>query len=155
MDSIRIDIGSGRAKLAGYLTLDNDPSVGADLTEDIEADVLLPDYHGRVDEIRAHHILEHIQPWNKVKVMANLYALLKPGGRLDIEVPLAGTEQYYQDPTHFCAWVAASFWYFTRGNRFGEAFARRYSRYPVPLFDASPATLTDGWKLNITLIKPF
>ena len=84
---MKLDIGSGRAKLAGYLTVDNDMSVGADILADAEHSIPQVGF-GSVDEIRAHHILEHFKPENKVKVMALFYDLLKPGGILDIEVPL-------------------------------------------------------------------
>ena len=33
---IKLDFGSGRAKLEGYITIDNDPVVGADMCVDLE-----------------------------------------------------------------------------------------------------------------------
>ena len=136
--------------------MDNDPSVGATHQVDIEDELSAPvAFFEAFDEIRAHHILEHIKPENKVNVMATLYKWLKPEGILDIEVPLAGTTQFYQDPTHFTPRVIESFRYFTKGDRFGEAFAKRYSQCEVPLFElVKKAELTKGWLLNITLRKP-
>jgi hypothetical protein len=143
---IKIDIGSGRAHFEDYITLDKDPSVKADYCVDIEGDFsikkvneiefLFVDNHiGKVDEIRAHHILEHLKPENKVKVMALFHDLLKVGGILDIEVPLFPHPASVQDPTHISFWVKESFKYFIKGDPFGEAFAKRYSQYPVPLFE--------------------
>jgi len=134
---MKLDIGSGRAKLAGYVTVDNDMSVGADRYTDIENNgyQLVTEFKGEVDEIRAHHILEHFKPENKVRVMALFYELLKPGGILDIEVPLFPHPASVQDPTHISFWCAESFKYFIKGDPFGEAFAKRYSQYPVPLFE--------------------
>jgi len=146
---IRLDIGSGRAKFEDYITIDNDPSVGADIQINIESDKF---YHnrcfgssgnnkpyktftkGEVDEIRAHHILEHLRSENKVKVMALFYDLLKTGGILNIEVPLFPHPASVQDPTHLSFWTKESFKYFIKDDPFGEAFAKRYSQYPVPLF---------------------
>jgi len=137
---IKLDIGSGRAKLEGYITVDNDPSVHADICWDVENHPYLDFYQGsslseKVDEIRAHHILEHFRPENKVKVMALFYKLLKAGGILDIEVPLFPHPASVQDPTHLSFWTSESFKYFIKGDPFGEAFAKRYSQYPVPLFE--------------------
>ena len=149
---LKLDIGSGRAKFEDYITVDNDPAVGADICADFESSnpndkysfKQAKDGYGQYhywglkdncDEIRAHHILEHFRPENKVKVMALFWNFLKPGGILDIEVPLFPHPASVQDPTHLSFWTAESFWYFTRGNKFGEAFAKRYSKYPVPLFE--------------------
>ena len=166
--TIKLDIGSGRAKFEDYITVDNDPSVGADICVDIEnaivknyiGDELVNDdgklsliYNDNVDEIRAHHILEHIRPENKVKVMALFFDLLKPGGMLDIEVPLFPHPQSVQDPTHISFWNKESFWYFIKGNNFGEAFAKRYSQYPVPLFELVNDE-DKNWQYQILLRKP-
>lgn len=154
---MKIDLGSGRSALAGYVTVDKEPAVMAGVTADIEAlgasEFISKGWWGNVDEIRAHHILEHVRPENKVRVMRLIYDLLKPGGIVDIELPLAGTPQFWQDPTHMSGWVRESFWYFTRGDRFGEAFARRCPE--CRLFDVErPAEIKDGWILSITMKKP-
>lgn len=139
----KLDIGSGRPKLDGYITLDKDFSVHADIECDFEEfdisesekydHTLLP--RNGFDEIRAHHILEHFKPENKVKVLSLCWDLLKDGGILDIEVPLFPHPASVQDPTHISFWTAESFKYFIKGDPFGEAFAKRYSEYPVPLFE--------------------
>jgi hypothetical protein len=139
---IKLDIGSGRAHFEDYITVDKDPSVGADICVDVEDDFgdlaydsFLQDFENKCDEVRAHHILEHFRPESKIMMMALFWDLLKPGGILDIEVPLFPHSASVQDPTHLSFWTAESFWYFERENKFGEAFAKRYSEYPVPLFE--------------------
>lgn len=135
-NKILLDIGSGRPKLAGYITIDKDPSVKADIITDFEfTDGDLAGYLEKCDEIRAHHILEHFKPENKVKVMSLFSELLKKGGILDIEVPLFPHPASVQDPTHLSFWTAESFKYFIKDDPFGEAFAKRYSEYKVPLFE--------------------
>lgn len=129
---IKLDIGSGVAKKAGYITVDIDPSVNADVTGDFMSDNFKYD---SVDEIRVHHLLEHLNPNNKVKIMRKLYDMLKPGGILDSEVPLFPHSASVQDPTHISFWSKESFWYFIKGNRFGEAVAKRHSTPMVPLFE--------------------
>lgn len=180
METIKLDIGSGVAKRAGYITVDNDPSVGADIAFDIfsididgikVAAVPIKTIEGSeipyevarlfsvgCDEIRCHHLLEHLDPNRKVQIMRILYDLLKPGCVLDIEVPLFPHPASVQDPTHISFWCKASFWYFTRGNKFGEAFAKRYSRPAVPLFefveDWERGEKPSVWGYGIKLRKP-
>ena len=136
----KLDIGSGRSKLAGYTTLDKDPIVDADICLDFEEEICIYSKSGAemvniFDEIRAHHILEHFKPENKVKIMSKCWRLLKKDGILDIEVPLFPHPASVQDPTHLSFWTAESFKYFIKDDPFGEAFAKRYSEYKVPLFE--------------------
>lgn len=157
---VKLDIGSGRAKYLDYITVDNDPSVGADFCIDVEDDiqhVKIFSYIGKVDEIRAFHILEHFKPENKVKVMALFWDLLKDGGVLDIEVPLFPHPASIQDPTHLSFWCQESFRYFIKNDVLGEAFSKRYSQYPVPLFDKEVewwrGEVKPHWAYGIRLIK--
>jgi len=129
---IKLDIGSGRAKFEDYMTVDNDPSVGADICCDVFNLSVVPQ---PVEEIRCHHFLEHLKSEDKVKIMAKLYDLLEVGGILNIEIPLFPSPASVQDPTHLSFWNKESFKYFTKGDPFGEAFAKRYSQYKVPLFE--------------------
>jgi len=156
---IKLDIGSGRKTFEDYITIDKDPKVGAKIKVDIEESEVLKDIYnkygiaiGAVDEIRAFHILEHLHPENRVKVMRLFFDLLKPGGILHIEVPIAGTVQFYQDPTHLSPWTARTFWYFTKRNKFGEAFAKRNT--DARLFEKIQDEIIDEWKYRIKLKKP-
>lgn len=158
---IKLDIGSGRKHFEDYITLDNDPKVGADICEDIQELANSLDEQrkennklgsGTVDEIRAFHILEHLKTENRVVVMKLFFELLKPGGTLHIEVPIAGTPQFYQDPTHLSPWTARTFWYFTKGNKFGEAFAKRNS--DARLFEKVEDETRNDWAYRIKFKKP-
>jgi predicted SAM-dependent methyltransferase len=148
---VKLDIGSGISKRAGYKTVDNDESVNPDLVWDFE-EHCFPYANNTVDEIRAHSVLEHIKPENKVKVLAELYRVLKFGGILDIKVPIAGTPQSFMDLTHFSFWNYQSFWYVIKGHKFHEAFKQRYSKYPVPGF-TKVSDKTEGYCYYITLQK--
>lgn len=147
----KLDIGSGNWKFEGYETLDNDPIVGADIVADLTDSIPVED--NTYDEIRCHHILEHIDTKYKVKVMAELYRILKPGGILDIEVPNWDSEQAIQDPTHVSFWGSASFRYFIKGDSLYENFHKRYSQYPVPTFERVSEELVSGWIYRTKLRK--
>jgi hypothetical protein len=164
---IKLEIGSGRKSFEDYITIDNDPSVEANLHLDIEEETIyskddLTKLRGQVDEIRAYHVLEHIRSENKVKVMWTFFELLRPGGILRIEVPCFPCPASVQDPTHVSFWNPESFWYFIKGNNFGEGFKNRYSKYPVCLYefvkDNQAELVSKGWNeyiaYNIILKKP-
>ena len=164
-NKIKLDIGSGRAHFEDYITVDKDPAVGADFCIDVENLISImfcydeslknfeKKFSGKCDEIRAHHILEHFRPENKVKMMYIFWELLKPGGILDIEVPIFPHPASVQDPTHLSFWMTESFWYFTKGNKFGEAFTKRHSEYPVPLFEFVEEWRRGDWAYGIKLKK--
>lgn len=79
---IRLNLGSGRQRLEGYTTVD---AVGE---PDIKADVRqIPLEPGSVDEILAVHLFEHLPRWETEKTLAHWFALLRPGGRLVLELP--------------------------------------------------------------------
>jgi SAM-dependent methyltransferase len=132
--------------------VDKDPATRPDVCHDIETPWPFGD--NAFGEIRAHHILEHIHTEKKTFVMYEAWRVLKPGGILDIEVPLFPFEQSVMDPTHVSFWVRMSFVYYEAGSRFRDAFAARSSE-PVPAFAVVESKQVD-WKLNITLraVKP-
>jgi ubiquinone/menaquinone biosynthesis C-methylase UbiE len=131
--------------------LDNDPIVKPDILADLQEGIPLED--NSVDEIRCHHILEHIETKYKVKVLGELWRVLKPGGILDIEVPNFPSEQSIQDPTHVSFWSSACFKYFIPGQSLHENFKTRYSQYPVPTFERISEELESGWIYRTKLKK--
>lgn len=54
----------------------------------VEADLLaLPFPDDYADEIRAIHVIEHFQPWDAPKAMAEWVRVMKPGTAIAIECP--------------------------------------------------------------------
>jgi glycosyltransferase involved in cell wall biosynthesis len=147
----KLDIGSGNWKFEGYETLDNDPIVEPNILADIEDKI--PAKDETYDEIRCHHILEHIETKNKVKVMGELWRILKTGGILDIEVPNFPSPQSIQDPTHVSFWNSESFRYFLKSDSLYENFHKRYSQYTVPTFERLSEELESGWIYRTKLKK--
>jgi predicted SAM-dependent methyltransferase len=72
------------------------------------------------DEIIAHNIIEHLD--NTVKVMEELWRILKQGGRLEIIVPhyLSGTA--WGNPEHKRAFTKNTFMYFVKGYSGKETY---------------------------------
>lgn len=148
---MKLDIGSGEKKPEGYVTLDKDPSLKPDIVADIEEKIPFDDKS--FDEVRVKYVLEHIRPENKVKVMAELYRVLKIGGLLYIWVPIAGTVESFQDPTHLSFYNEKTFCYFIKGHKLWKGFHRRYSEYPVPSFEEIKHEYTHPWCYHIILQK--
>lgn len=80
----KINIGAGGEQLAGFITLDIDPTTKPDIVCDIEKG--LPFKDNSVDEIRCSHTLEHIN--NLLFVLREFYRVCKNGAKITIIVPL-------------------------------------------------------------------
>ena len=91
--------------------------VGYDIDPSCKPDVLgnaenLPFKDSSFDEVRAVHVLEHIQ--NIVKVANEVSRVLRAGGRFHIIVPLFPSVGSIADPTHVRYFVPETFPYFVR-----------------------------------------
>lgn len=95
---MKINLGSGYKRIDGFLNVDDDPLVKPDFLVDIERDHL-PFEDNTVEEVRAHHILEHIGD-GFIPLMQEIYRVCKHGAILDIVVPHHFHDNFYSDPTH-------------------------------------------------------
>ena len=95
---MKINLGSGFKRIEGFVNVDDDPLVEPDYIVDIEND-RLPFDDDSVEEIRAHHILEHIGD-GFIPLMKELHRVCKHGALLDIVVPHHFHDNFYGDPTH-------------------------------------------------------
>ena len=98
---IRLDIGGGAGPNPGFVNIDILDLPEVDIVWDIEETPWpLPDEC--VTIATASHIFEHINPHKGVfiKVMDEVWRVLKPGGQLAFVVPYAESPGYIQDPTH-------------------------------------------------------
>ena len=85
---IKLHLGCGFQRWTGWVNIDGFDGGGtnrADVTGDItklemyEAD--------SVEEIMLIHVFEHLYTWEAAEAVKRWYEILKPGGRLTIEVP--------------------------------------------------------------------
>lgn len=98
---LRLDIGCGANKQAGWFGIDMQPLPGVDLVHDIMVYPWpLPDECALTAV--ASHLVEHIPPHNFgfIKFMNEVWRLLKPGGQFAIVTPHGWSAGYLQDPTH-------------------------------------------------------
>lgn len=98
---IKLDIGCGANKQEGFVGLDILPLKGVDIVQNLETFPWpLPDECASF--AMASHVVEHINPAGGIflKFMDEVWRVLKPGARFAIAVPYAGSQGYWQDPTH-------------------------------------------------------
>lgn len=84
MESKKLNFGCGTRIMKGYVNLDVVPLKGVDVVHDLNK-FPYPFKKNYFDEIYARNILEHLD--DLVKVMKELHRVLKPKGKLIIEVP--------------------------------------------------------------------
>ena len=82
---IKINFGSGRVGVDGFINYDKD---------DIDLNNKIDIKSNSVDEIRLHHVLEHLN--NPYDTVTELHRILKKGGILDIRLPQFSNELVHQ-----------------------------------------------------------
>jgi predicted SAM-dependent methyltransferase len=156
---VRLDLGGGTKKTAapGHINIDltEDADIKWDLNKGLPADSRIwTDEFSRVSKpaiegIRCHQVLEHLR--EVIPLMNDCFNVLKPGGLMEISVPLAGTDAFWQDPTHVRGWILRTFDYFcddptTKDAREEYGITARFER----VWDL----LEHGWNLQVHLRKP-
>jgi len=79
----KVNLGGGDDRLPGYLTVDLRRAC-ADVVADARR---LPFADGSVSHVIAHDVLEHLSEWEMPQVLAELWRVLGPRGRLEARVP--------------------------------------------------------------------
>jgi len=95
---VKLNIGCGNDYMNGWINLDSG-SCKCDISHDIEF-TPWPIKDNEVNEVLMKHVLEHVNKENFVDVIRELYRVCAPGARIHIEVPYAGSDNFWTDPTH-------------------------------------------------------
>jgi len=95
---MKINLGSGYKRFDGFVNVDNNHDAEPDYIVDLEKDKL-PFDDNSVDEIKAHHILEHIGD-GFFHLMQEMYRVCEDGAVIDIQVPHHRHEVFFGDVTH-------------------------------------------------------
>lgn len=114
--SLKLDLGCGPNKLAGFHGVDNISFVGVDTVHDLRR--AWPWEKESVSEVHCSHFLEHLTGVERIHFWNELYRVLQPGAKAQIVVPHWASGRAYGDPTH--QWppvVEFSFYYLDKGWR--------------------------------------
>lgn len=112
VSGLKINLGAGYDKTEGFITLDDDPNTNPDYLIDLEKD-RLPFEDSSVEEVKAHHVLEHIGE-GFIPLMLEIYRVCKHGAVIDIAVPNHMHETFYGDPTHKRPITVNTFYLFSK-----------------------------------------
>lgn len=95
---MKLNLGSGSKRYPEYLNIDCDSGSNPDFVVDLETEKL-PFEDNSIDEVLAHHILEHLGEgfFNCVK---ELYRVCKDGASIYVKVPHPRHDIFLIDPTH-------------------------------------------------------
>src|SRR3990167_2199817 len=85
MEIKKVEIGSGKKAHKGYFTVDIEPYSKANLITDFRN--IEPGFFSDLDEVRAHHILEHFSREESIEVLKLWYSWLRISGILIVETP--------------------------------------------------------------------
>lgn len=92
---MKLHLGSGKKLIHGFVNVDIDPSVGADVIDDVFA--LAKFDCNSADYIYCSHCLEHSSRETSAKALMRWFDVLKPGGMLRVAVPdIAAAFEWYR-----------------------------------------------------------
>jgi len=114
-----------------------------DFLEHIPSLIYLPEEKGEVVELTRRSCM--------IELFNEIYRVLKHDGNLYMAMPVAGTTEYYRDPTHVYPWVLQSLHYFS-----GDYFGHHDDYGHTSKFVLESSEIVDGWRMTATLraVKP-
>jgi len=96
---VKIDIGCGPNKQAGFIGLDQHKFDGVDHVVALGR-APLPFGDDTVEEVHASHFVEHLTATERCQLLNELYRVMQPGAKMTMIVPHWGSTRAYGDPTH-------------------------------------------------------
>ena len=97
--SLRLNLGCGGKKLAGYVNVDSQPAANPDVVLDIGREVF-PWPDSSIASVQAWHIFEHLSPVPFFHCLQQIYRVCAPGAKLGVIVPHPRHNVLFNDPTH-------------------------------------------------------
>ena len=161
----KLHIGSGKDYKPGWFNVDILPSALPDALLDLAQPRRWPltvasEYAGAVqldaaslDTIHANNVLEHVA--DVPCFMGNCLALLRDGGRMEIEVPYEHAPTAWQDPTHVRALNENSWVYYTDWFWYLGWFDWRFAMQESSFLDAKlqPCAKAEAHFMRVVLVK--
>jgi hypothetical protein len=96
---LKLHLGAGYKRIPGFVNVDFDPLCEPDMVLDIEKPSW-PIEDDSVDQVVAHHLLEHLGDPGFFVFMKELYRVCSNGALIEVVVPHHRHECFLNDPTH-------------------------------------------------------
>ena len=132
---IKLNLGCGNTIKEGWVNIDNRPLPGVNIVRDLMHG--LPYSDETVEEIYSENFLEHIPSGECVWFMNEMHRVLIPGGKMTHLVPMAGSENFYQDFDHKSAWVSNTFTYFQKGHHRNEYYGGTHKPWILDSYEVN------------------
>lgn len=146
----KLNLGCGTDIKEGYINVDIIKRGGVDVVYDLNKSPY-PFESDYFDEIYASHFFEHLS--DVLKVMEELYRILKPGGIIIAKVPYYSSSGAFQDPTHkhFFAEDTAKYYFALNGynRKFKFKLRRQQLKYTKPFRCIPLRSLLRRFLLNV------
>ena len=110
---VKLNIGSGRKPIEGYINIDRNPNVNPDIVRDVERG--LPFGDNTVDIIYTEHFMEHVEPDLIDFIMFEVWRVLKHKGEFRCIVPI--NRSLMGSPYHKSFWNEFTPIFFTEWNK--------------------------------------
>ncbi len=111
----RLNLGCGNQSRKDFINIDDRPLPGVDIVRNLLRG--LPFDDGSVDEIYSENFLEHLPQTECIWMMNEMHRVMRSGGLMTHLIPLAGSVNFWQDPTHLAHWHPETFTYFQKDHR--------------------------------------
>lgn len=116
---VRVDLGCGAGKPEGYIGIDLVKQEGVDVVWDLNHGIPLPSDFA--DEVRANHVLEHLEHAKQAEIVTEVWRVLRDGGVFKFEVPSTDGRNAFL-PGHTSFWNELSFEAFIQDAHLREVF---------------------------------
>ena len=144
----RLELGGGLAPAPGHINIDIIPEADIKYDLNLGLPVEIVEGNKNIEGIRCHQVIEHLD--TIIPLMNDCYEVMKEGAILEISTPLAGTTQFWQDPTHKKGYVSESFLYFAEDS----PYAKEQEEYGIKArFTILESKASNGWNLEVKLMK--
>jgi SAM-dependent methyltransferase len=151
---LRLDIGCGKNKKAGFTGVDSLALDGVDVVADLRQPWPFDD--NSVEEANCSHFLEHLTnfdgKWERVHFFNELHRVLKPGAACALVIPHWASNRYYGDPTHKEPFSEMGFYYLSKEWRATQAPHTDAAITGNPALYSCDFDATWGYSLHPTLL---
>jgi SAM-dependent methyltransferase len=131
---VKINLGSNRNVLPGWINTDIYPFEGVDVVADLNQPWPWDDDYATY--IRAYDLVEHLR--SPAFTMNEAWRVLGHGGIFEIWVPSTDGRGAFQDPTHVSYWNFNSFQYYSKRNLASLYPGTIRCDYDIAWFDTRP-----------------